>query len=63
MTDVKKVFITKEAADQLGLNASYMIKLAKKMNLSDDEMREAGPRNYLFSEEAIEKMKNRGKNK
>lgn len=63
MTDVKKVFITKEVADQLGLNASYLIKLAKKMNLSDSEMREAGSRNYLFSEEAVEKLKNRGKNK
>ncbi|EOS78940.1 hypothetical protein C817_03463 [Dorea sp. 5-2] len=63
MTDVKKVFITKEVADQLGLNASYLIKLAKKMNLSDSEMREAGSRNYLFSEEAVEKLKNRNENK
>ncbi len=63
MTDVKKVFITKEVADQLGLNASYLIKLAKRMNLSDSEMREAGARNYLFSEEAVEKLKKRNENK
>ncbi|MCI9453255.1 MAG: AraC family transcriptional regulator [Dorea sp.] len=63
MTDVKKVFITKEVADQLGLNASYLIKLAKRMNLSDSEMREAGSRNYLFSEEAVEKLKKRNENK
>ncbi len=63
MTDVKKVFITKEVDDQLGLNASYLIKLAKRMNLSDSEMREAGSRNYLFSEEAVEKLKKRNENK
>ena len=63
MTDVKKVFITQEVADQLGLNASYLIKLAKRMNLSDSEMREAGSRNYLFSEEAVEKLKKRNENK
>ncbi len=59
MSDVRKVFITKEAADKLGLNPSYLIKLAKSMNLSEAEMREAGNRNYLFSEEAIEKIKKR----
>lgn len=61
MTDVRKVFITKEAANQLGLNPSYLIKLAKSMNLAESEMREAGNRNYLFSEGAIEKIKNRNK--
>lgn len=59
VADVRKVFITKEAADKLGLNPSYLIKLAKSMNLSEKEMREAGNRNYLFSEEAIEKIKKR----
>ena len=57
MTDVKKVFITKEVADEVGLNPSYLIKLAKKLELSENEMREAGSRNYLFSEEAVEKIK------
>lgn len=61
MSDVRKVFITKEAADMLSLNPSYLIRLAKKMGLSETEMREAGNRNYLFSEEAIQKLKNRDK--
>lgn len=57
MSNVKTVYITKEVAEKLGLNASYTIKLAKKINLSDTEMREAGNRNYLFSEEAVTKIK------
>uniref|UniRef100_UPI004026814C hypothetical protein n=1 Tax=Lachnospira sp. TaxID=2049031 RepID=UPI004026814C len=61
MSDVRTVFITKEVADKLSLNPSYLIKLAKKMGLNETEMREAGNRNYLFSEEAIEKLKNRDK--
>lgn len=59
MSDVREVFITKEVADELGLNPSYLIKLAKKMNLDESEMREAGNRNYLFSKEAVEKLKKR----
>lgn len=61
MSDVRKVFITKEVADMLSLNPSYLIKLAKRMGLNETEMREAGNRNYLFSEEAVEKLKNRDK--
>lgn len=61
MSDVQKVFITKEVADKLGLNPAYLIRLAKTLNLNSTEMREAGSRNYLFSEEAIEKIKNRNK--
>lgn len=57
MSDVKTVFITKEVADELGLNPSYLIKVAKKIELNDSEMREAGSRNYLFSEEAVEKLR------
>jgi len=57
MTDVQKVFITKEVADKVGLNPSYLIKLAKKIGLNKNEMREAGSRNYLFSEEGVKKIK------
>ena len=56
LTDVNDVFITSEAAREVGLNASYMIKLAKKIGLNSKEMREAGNRNYLFSREALEKI-------
>ena len=57
MSDVRKVFITREVADKLGLNTAYTIRLAKKIELSPSEMREAGSRNYLFSEEAVEKLR------
>lgn len=59
MTDVRKVFITKEVAEQLNINPSYLLRLAKSMHFSPSEMREAGKRNYLFSEEAVEKLKSR----
>lgn len=61
MTDVRDVFITREVAEELGLTPTYLIKLAKKMKLDKTEMREAGNRNYLFSKEAVEKLKNRNK--
>ncbi len=61
MTDVRNVFITKEAAEILEINPSYLLRLAKSMNLSPSEMREAGKRNYLFSREAVEKLKSRNK--
>ena len=54
LSDVRKVFITREVAEKLGLTPTYLIKLAKKLNLDETQMREAGSRNYLFSEEAVE---------
>ena len=59
MADVRDVFITREVADKLGLTPTYLIKLAKTMQLNETEMREAGNRNYLFSKEAVEKLKKR----
>jgi excisionase family DNA binding protein len=59
MSDVRDVFITKEVAEKLGVNPSYLLRLAKAMKLTETEMREAGKRNYLFSKEAVEKLKNR----
>jgi len=59
MSDVRDVFITKEVAEKLGINPSYLLRLAKSLNLTDTEMREAGKRNYLFSKEAIEKIRKR----
>lgn len=57
VANVQEVFITKEVAEQLGINPNYLIRLGKKIELNDKEMREAGNRNYLFSIEAIEKLK------
>lgn len=59
MTDVRNVYITKEVAELLDINPSYLLRLAKKMQFSPAEMREAGKRNYLFSKEAVEKLKRR----
>lgn len=59
MSDVRKVFITAEASDILNMTPAYLIRTAKSMNLSESEFREAGKRNYLFSESAIEKLKQR----
>lgn len=56
VTDVRKVYITREVAEQLNLTPTYLIKLAKKIELNETEMREAGRRNYLFSDEAVEKL-------
>lgn len=63
MTDVRNVFITREVAEALDLTPTYLIKLAKKIGLDEKEMREAGNRNYLFSVEAVEKLRNRNKSK
>ena len=56
VSDVRKVYITREVAEKLNLTPTYLIKLAKKIKLNETEMREAGNRNYLFSEEAIQKL-------
>ena len=54
--DVRNVFVTAEAATQAGLNAAYMLRLAKQLGLSEKEMRQAGPRHFLFSTGGIEKI-------
>lgn len=56
MTDVRNVFITKEVADKFNMTPSYIIRVAQSLNLNENEMREAGKRNYLFSDEAIVKI-------
>lgn len=58
MTDVNKVFITKEVADSLDLSTAYLLRLAKKLleegELTSKDFREAGKRNYIFNENAVE---------
>lgn len=61
MSDVRNVFITKEVAEMLDINPSYVLRLAKEMNLSPSEMREAGKRTYLFNMDAVKKLKNRAR--
>lgn len=57
MSDVRNVFITKEVAEQFNMTPSYIIRVARSLELNESEMREAGKRNYLFSTEAIEKIR------
>lgn len=57
MSDVRNVYITKEVAEKLNITSTYLIKLAKKIGLDESEMREAGKRNYLFSDDAVMKLK------
>lgn len=57
MVDVNKVYITKEVAEMLNLNPSYLIRLAKLLQdnhiISNQDMRLAGKSNYIFNENAI----------
>ncbi|MBU3176112.1 AraC family transcriptional regulator [Clostridium estertheticum] len=63
MTDVNGVLITKEVAEQLDINPSYLIRLAKELLesgvIKPTEMRSAGKRNYLFNKKAISEIKNK----
>lgn len=61
MSDVRTVFTTTEVAEKLSLSSSYLLRLATKMNFSPAEFRRVGKRNYLFSQEAVDKLKNRQK--
>lgn len=67
MSDVNKVFITKEVADKLDLNSSYLIRLAKSLiedgQLTNSDVRAAGKRNYIFNEKSIQVIKNNLKRK
>jgi len=64
--DVNEVFITKEVAERLDINPSYLIRVAKQM-LNDEELtpkdlRMAGKRNYIFNENAFKKLQKRLQN-
>ena len=58
MSDVREVFVTAEVAKILDITPAYLIRLAKQLGLSESQFREAGKRNYIFSDEAIEVIKN-----
>lgn len=57
MSDVRLTFVTKELADKFDMTSNYIIQVAKSLNLNESEMREAGKRTYLFSVEAVEKIR------
>lgn len=56
MSDVREVFITSEVASKVDITTPYLIRVAKEMNFSESEFREAGKRNYLFSQSAVDKL-------
>lgn len=58
MSDVREVFVTAEVAKILDITPAYLIRLAKQLGLSKSQFREAGKRNYIFSDDAIEVIKN-----
>ena len=53
MSDVRTVYTTAEVAEMLQITSSYLLRF------SPAECRRAGKRNYLFSQEAVEKLKQR----
>ena len=57
MSDVREVFVTAEVAKILDITPAYLIRLAKQINLSESQFREAGKRNYIFSDDAIDVIK------
>jgi hypothetical protein len=59
LSDVRDIYVTAEVAKQLDLTPAYLIRLAKVIELDESEFREAGKRNYLFSKEAVEKIRKR----
>lgn len=65
--DVRKVFITKEVAEQLGLNPAYLIRFGKDLinqnKITEADMRIAGKRNYIFNEKAVDVIKTNLKRK
>lgn len=63
MANVHDVYISKEVADELNLNQSYLIRLAKDLKaegiITDNDMRLAGKRTYLFTRRAINEIQNK----
>lgn len=60
MENVNKVYITKEVAEKLEINPSYLIRVAKALKeqgmFSDNDMRAAGIRNYIFNDRAVNEI-------
>ena len=59
MSDVRTVFTTSEVAEILEITSSYLLRVVQTMHFTPEEFRSAGKRNYLFSQEAVDKLKNR----
>lgn len=60
MENVQKVYITKEVADKLNVNASYLIRVAKELNeygyFTEKDFRKVGERAYLYNDKAVREI-------
>lgn len=60
MENVNKVYLTNEVAEKLGLNSNYLLRLAKdlkeKGQITEDDMRASGKRNYIFNDRAVNEI-------
>ena len=59
MGDVRLVLTTTEVAKILDVSTGHLSRLIKDMDFSEKEVRRAGKGGYLFSVEAVAKLKNR----
>ena len=59
MSDVRTVFTTTEVAKVLDVSTSYLLRLIQEMDFNEKELRKAGKGGYLFSVEALKKLKSR----
>lgn len=61
MCNVNKVFTTSEIADKLDLNSAYLLRVVKDMleknELTANDVRAAGKRNYIFNTKALDILK------
>lgn len=61
MCDVNNVYTTSEVATKLGLNSAYLLRVVKEMldkkELTPNDVRAAGKRNYIFNTNALNKLK------
>lgn len=60
MCDVNKVYTTSEIASKLDLNSAYLLRVVKDMlkknELTNNDVRASGKRNYIFNTKALVKL-------
>lgn len=65
MSDVREVYVTAEVAKILDFTPAYLIRLAKSLNdngaFDETMFREAGKRNYIFSDKAVDIIREKTK--
>lgn len=63
MCNVNNVYTTSEIADKLDLNSAYLLRVVKEMlekkELTSNDVRAAGKRNYIFNTKALNILKDK----